>query len=109
MIGQSCTLGGYLDLSFSLAQADVDACDALLQKYVDGQTTIVKKAALSKLTVEGAGMQRQSGVASKLFGALAKGDICISIITTSDTNISFCVDAGKARDAVRIISEEFSL
>lgn len=109
IIGQSCPRGDCVDLSFSMAQADIDACASLLQKYVDGHTTIVTKAALSKLTVEGAGMQRQSGVASKLFGALAKANICISIITTSNTNISFCVDAAKARDAVRIISEEFGL
>jgi aspartokinase len=92
-----------------MARDDVDVCAALLQKYANDHTTIVTKTALSKLTVEGAGMQRQSGVASKLFGALAKADICISIITTSDTNISFCVDSEKSSDAVRIISDEFAL
>ena len=109
IINQSSPHGEIVDLSFSMARADMDTCVALLQKYTNDSTCIITNNALSKLTVEGAGMQRQSGVASRLFGVLAKRGIGIYIITTSDTNISFCIDAGKAQDAVSVIAEEFSL
>ena len=58
---------------------------------------------------EGAGMQRQYGVASKLFGALAAKDISIDIITTSETKISFCVNAARALEAVSAVTKAFSL
>jgi aspartokinase len=54
-------------------------------------------------------MQQQTGVAAKLFGALAGKDIGIAIITTSETNISFCVETSKAVDAISVVAEAFCL
>jgi len=54
-------------------------------------------------------MERQSGVASRLFGALAEKNIGISIITTSETKISFCVDAERSTEAVGIVAGAFYL
>ena len=109
IINQSSPHDDIVDLSFSMSGSDMDACISMLQKYACDSTSVISHSALSKLTMEGAGMQRQSGVASRLFGALAGSGIGIYIITTSDTNISFCIDTEKTKDAIRVIAKEFSL
>ncbi|MDD5017371.1 MAG: ACT domain-containing protein [Eubacteriales bacterium] len=92
-----------------MPRGDLAGCVDVLKKYEYNGTRLVANDALSKLTVEGAGMQRQSGVAAKLFSALAEKNIGIFIITTSETEISFCVDTKKAKDAIGVVSEAFSL
>ena len=97
IISQTSPQDGCVSLSFSMPRDDLDSCIRILQRYEAGGMHIIANASLSKLTVEGAGMQRQYGVASKLFEALAEKEIGIDIITTSETKISFCVNAGKSR------------
>ncbi|MGI5849005.1 MAG: ACT domain-containing protein [Christensenellales bacterium] len=92
-----------------MQHSDLNKCTEILKKFGNNQLRIIANTSLSKLTVEGAGMQRQSGVASKLFGALAEKNIGIYIITTSETKICFCVDSEKAIDAISVVSEAFSL
>ena len=96
-------------LSFSLPRTDLNSCLKVIAKYKKNCEEIIETSSLSKLTVEGAGMQQQTGVAAKLFGALAKKDIGIAIITTSETNISFCVETSKAADAISVVAEAFCL
>lgn len=109
IISQTSPQNGLVSLSFSLPRADLESGLRILKKFETNGTKIIVMASLSKLTVEGAGMQRQYGVASKLFGALAAKDISIDIITTSETKISFCVDAARAAEAVSAVTEAFSL
>lgn len=109
IISQTSPQDGHVSLSFSLPREDLESGLDILKKYETGETRILVMASLSKLTVEGAGMQRQYGVASKLFGALAVRNIGIDIITTSETKISFCVDAERAVEAVNAVAEAFSL
>lgn len=109
IISQTSPHDGKVSLSFSMPISDINDCSELLNKYIAGGTKIITDTKLSKLTIEGAGMQRQSGVASRLFGSLAEKEIGIYIITTSETKISFCVDTSKAKDAVSAVSKAFSL
>ena len=109
IISQTSPQDGRVSLSFSLPRADLESCLHILKKYEAHGATIIANASLSKLIVEGAGMQRQSGVASKLFGALATRGIGIDIITTSETKISFCVDALRADEAISAVAEAFGL
>lgn len=109
IISQTSPHNGKVNLSFSMPAADISDCSELLQKYITDDTKISADTKLSKLTIEGPGMQRQSGVAARLFGSLAEKEIGIYIITTSETKISFCVDTAKAKDAVTAVSKAFSL
>ncbi len=109
IISQTTPHDGKVSLSFSMPLSDIDGCTEVIKKHVNDGTKIITDTALSKLTIEGAGMQRQSGVAAALFSALADKDIGIHIITTSETKISFCVDSAKAHDAVAAVSEAFCL
>jgi len=109
IISQTSPQDGNVSLSFSLPRADLESCLRILKKHEAHGATVIANAALSKLTVEGAGMQRQYGVASKLFGTLAARNIGIDIITTSETKISFCVNTQRADEAVSAIAEAFEL
>jgi len=109
IISQTSPRDGKASLSFSVPQSDLAECVSALKKHSYGAAKIITDESLTKLTVEGAGMQRQSGVAARLFGALAEKDIGIYIITTSETKISFCVDSAKEKDAIAAVSEAFSL
>ncbi len=109
IISQTSPQDGRVSLSFSLPRADLEACLRILKKHEAHGANIIANASLSKLIVEGAGMQRQYGVASKLFGALAARNIGIDIITTSETKISFCVSVARADEAVSAVAEAFSL
>ena len=109
IISQTAPHNDQICLSFSMPRSDINACVEALKPYVTGAAEIIANDTLTKLTVEGAGMQRQSGVASRLFGALAEKNISIYIITTSETEISFCVDTNKAKDAISVVSEAFCL
>ncbi len=109
IISQTMPHNGRVSLSFSLPRADLKRCLKVIAKYKPECDEIIEESSLSKLTVEGAGMKTQSGVAAKLFGALAEKDIGIFIITTSETNISFCVETSRAVDAIGVVAEAFCL
>lgn len=109
IISQTAPHEGRVRLSFSLPEKDLGDCVRIVNKYACGETQIIESSGLCKLTVEGAGMQHQSGVAAKLFGALAEKNIGISIITTSETVISFCVDGSDANNAISVVAEAFCL
>lgn len=109
IISQTAPHDGRVRLSFSLAEDDLEKCVDVVKKYATGETQIVQSGGLCKLTVEGAGMQHQSGVAARLFGALAEKDIGIYIITTSETIISFCVEAATTSNAISVVAEAFCL
>lgn len=64
---------------------------------------------IAKVSVVGVGMRSHSGVASKMFGALAKSKINIEMISTSEIKISCVVDGKRGKDAVRAIHKEFGL
>jgi 4-hydroxy-tetrahydrodipicolinate reductase len=109
IISQTSPQNGSVSLSFSMPRGDLESCLDILKKYEKNGARVVASASLSKLTVEGAGMQRQYGVASKLFGALAAREIGIDIITTSETKISFCVDEALSDKAISAVAKAFSL
>ena len=64
---------------------------------------------IAKVSVVGIGMRSHSGVASKMFGALAKHRINIDMISTSEIKISCVVPGNKGKQAVRAIHQEFGL
>ena len=109
IISQTAPHNGKVGISFSLPHSDLARSLKLLEKYETDGAHIIASESLSKLTVEGPGMERQSGVASRLFGALAEKNIGISIITTSETKISFCVDADRSSEAIGVVAEAFYL
>jgi aspartate kinase len=66
-------------------------------------------AGIAKVSLVGAGMKTEPGVAARLFRALAAADINIEMISTSTIRVSVIVDEADTEAAVRTLAEEFDL
>jgi aspartate kinase len=62
---------------------------------------------VSKVSIVGAGMQSNPGVAAKMFEALYEKEINIRMISTSEIKISVLIDRDKSKEAVRAIHDAF--
>ena len=111
MIIQNTRAEGQTDLTFTVPKAN-------FKQALDMQTTIAKDIdaedvfgdeKIAKVSVIGVGMKDHSGVASKMFNALAKENINIMMISTSEIRIS-CIIAEKYTElAVRVLHSAFEL
>ncbi len=64
---------------------------------------------IAKVSVIGLGMRSHAGIASKMFTTLAKENINIQMISTSEIKISIIVDAKYTELAVRVLHDAFEL
>ncbi len=64
---------------------------------------------IAKVSIVGIGMRSHTGVASKMFGVLARHKINIQMISTSEIKISCVVDGKKGKQALRFLHREFGL
>ena len=62
---------------------------------------------VAKVSIVGAGMLGSPGVAARMFGALAKANVNIDIISTSEISISCLIKASQLTEAVNSIHDEF--
>ena len=99
------------DIAFTVAQADAPAAQRLLlnlAKTVDiGEISV--DIAIAKVSIVGAGMVGQPGVAARLFKALAEQSINIQMITTSEIKISCVVGEEEGVKALKAIHQVFGL
>ena len=66
-------------------------------------------ADIAKLFVLGVGMRTHTGVARRMFGALAAHGINISMINTSEVRVSVVVDKARGEEALAALKEAFNL
>ena len=64
---------------------------------------------ITKVSIVGAGMQGQSGIATKMFETMSKENINIMMISTSEIKISCVIDAKYTELAVRVLHKAFEL
>lgn len=62
---------------------------------------------MAKVSIVGAGMLGAPGVAARMFGALARADVNIDIISTSEISVSCLVKGSQVTEAVNSIHDEF--
>ena len=72
-----------------------------------GASKVVTKSNRSKVSVVGAGMQSNSGVAAKMFEALADANINIDMITTSEIKISVIISKDDSERASKAVHDAF--
>ncbi len=98
-----------IDMVFTISQGDVPQAGSILEKLnaeMDfSGLTIEEKVA--KVSVIGAGMLGNPGIAAATFGALADAGINIEVISTSEISISCLVAEDKAKEAVNAIHARF--
>ena len=93
------------DLIFTVAMDDVVLAREVLeelQKAVDIEAVNIDEK-MAKVSIIGAGMLGQPGVAAQMFDILSQEGINIEIISTSEISISCLVAEDRVKDAVRVI------
>jgi len=111
MIVQNVGQGGRADISFTVPADDLaealDLSSAVAKEL--GATGVSHDAALAKVSVVGVGMEREEGVAGRMFSALSAAGINVRMITTSEIKISALVDKADAQAAVQAVHRAFGL
>ncbi|KYC37017.1 aspartate kinase [Scytonema hofmannii PCC 7110] len=99
------------DIAFTVARPDAEAAQKMLQHSAaeHGWGEVVLDSDIAKVSVVGAGMVGQPGVAAKMFEALAEHRINIQMITTSEIKISCVVAREEGVKALQAIHAAFEL
>lgn len=99
------------DIAFTVGQADAEAAQHALQAIspILGWSEITVDRAIAKVSVVGIGMVSRPGVAARMFDALAREQINIQMITTSEIKISCVVAEADGERALRAIHAVFDL
>ncbi len=105
------TSSGLLDLGFSVQRGDFDRAMELVGQAAEslGVRAINSDPAVVKISLVGLGMRSQSGVATKMFNALASEGINIRMVSTSEIKVSVLVDEKYLELGVRTLHEAFDL
>lgn len=98
------------DISFTVAEGDLENALAVIADNNNfGAKEVKSSTDVSKVSIVGAGMVNNSGVASTMFEALYNANINIRMIATSEIKISVLVDRKDAERAVVAIHDKFNL
>jgi aspartate kinase len=112
VIVQAYVQDGRTNLTFTLSASDLPrARDILLKQCAEvcSAEQIKTESGLSKVSIVGVGMRSHAGVALKMFEVLAKENIRVHLISTSEIKISCIIDAKYAELAVRSLHDGFEL
>jgi aspartate kinase len=110
IILQTAGSGENKDISFTVSRADLDAALAVLEanRGAIGFESISHDITLSKLSIIGAGMATNAGVAAAMFEALYESNVNINLISTSEIKITVLVEAEIVDTAARAIHDKFA-
>ncbi|PSB02706.1 aspartate kinase [Merismopedia glauca] len=99
------------DLAFTVAQGDAKQAQTLLsQASADfGGGDVLLDEEVAKVSIVGAGMEGNPGVAAKMFTSLAQAGINIQMITTSEIKISCVVSQEQGTLALQTVHQAFEL
>ena len=111
MIVQNVSREGSTDLSFTVAKSDLPATLRVARSVSHriGAGEVTTDEGVAKVSIVGIGMRSHSGVAAKMFEAMARERINIEMISTSEIKISCVIRKTHAEQAVRVIHRAFGL
>ena len=111
MIVQNISADGTTDMTFTVAEADLDRSIAILEEVrsVVAYERLVADQSVVKVSVIGVGMRSHAGVAQTMFAALAQKGINIQVISTSEIKISVLVSEDYTELAVRALHAAYGL
>ncbi|MBI2881165.1 MAG: aspartate kinase [Candidatus Tectomicrobia bacterium] len=111
MIVQNVGSRGTADISFTVPLDSLSLTRKIMETTSRdlGAKAVRTNEQIAKVSVVGIGMKSHSGVAARMFQALADHGINILMISTSEILVSCVVDAKYAELAVRTLHEEFGL
>jgi len=111
MIVQNISRDGYTDISFTLPRGDRATAVAVLAAAAKqiGAQGVEFNDRIAKVSIVGVGMRSHSGVAARMFSALARERINIQMISTSEIAVSCVIEDKYTELAVRALHETFEL
>jgi aspartate kinase len=111
MIIQNTRAGGQTDLTFTVPESDFPRAMEIEREVARqiGAEEVFGGKDIAKVSVIGVGMRNHSGVASTMFNALAKENVNIIMISTSEIRISCVIEEKYTELAVRVLHSAFGL
>jgi aspartate kinase len=111
MIVQNTSVDGHADISFTLPENELARAEPILARLAEeiGAEGFSSERDVARISVVGAGMRTNPGVAAAIFEALADAGINIEIISTSSIRVSCLVPAGEIARAVNVVHERLKL
>jgi aspartate kinase len=103
--------GKSTDISFTVPKADSKKALKITEEIVSelGAKDVKLREDIAKVSIIGVGMRTHSGVAAKMFETLAKHNINIMMISTSEIKVSCIIDSKYTELAVRVLHDAFDL
>lgn len=111
MIIQSAMRDNRNDIAFTIEQDDLKKAIPVVEKVVQeiSASGFSYTDDVAKVSIVGAGMQTNPGVAAAMFEALAEENINIHMISTSEIKVSCVIDEKELEKAVRALHKKFEL
>ena len=111
MIVQNTSDHGVTDISFTVPHEDLPASQEITSNLAAeiSATGVTSDAGIARVSLVGAGMKSNPGVAAKTFETLAKEGINIEMISTSAIRISCIVREAQVEEAVQALHAAFEL
>lgn len=109
MILQSIGRNSKKDIAFTIAKSNVAKAMEVIERFKEEipYEEANYRENLSKVSIVGAGMVNNPGVAAKMFEALYDANINIHMISTSELKISVLINIDNAEAAVKVIHDKF--
>ena len=111
MVVQNISANGKeTDLTFTIKSDDLNKTKKIIKenKNINFRKLILEKG-VSKISIIGVGMITTPGVTFRMFQALAKKNINIQVISTSEIKISVLIDRKNIKKAISVLHKEFRL
>jgi aspartate kinase len=105
------SIPGRANVSFTVPRADYEKTFAIAERVAAeiGAGRVHSNPGIAKISVIGLGMRSHSGVAKLMFETLARENINVKMISTSEIKISCVIDEKYTELAVRILHDAFQL
>jgi aspartate kinase len=107
MIVQNVSTAGNTHLSFTVPCQHADQAAAAAALGEAGDVSVEPR--IAKLSVTGVGIRTHTGVATRMFGALAAGGINIGLINTSEVRINVATSPESGQDGLECLRRAFLL
>jgi len=111
MIVQNVSTEGYTDMTFTVPRTDFKKALRITEEVAKELSAkgVTSNNHIAMVSLVGVGMKTHSGIASRMFSALAREGINIIMISTSEIKVSCVIDEKYTELAVRTLHDAFNL
>jgi aspartate kinase len=111
IIVQSGVTDGRADVSFTVSLSDAERAMQVIERIRDdvGYREATSQTGLVKVSIVGAGMVSNPGVAARMFEVISSLGVSINMVSTSEIKVSCVIDAERLNDVVRALHTAYDL